>query len=108
MTRPDGRGTLPLGVLRPKYGLEYERDDDMFGTVLWAVVVARLTLPSDGRGTERDIGDFDGVAAPDLVLEGSASDRTPFCGGRGTLWFIAICAGCDGAFRLDIAGLLTP
>jgi hypothetical protein len=80
----------------------------MFGTVLWAVVVGRLKLPSAGRGTERDIGEVDGVAAPDLALEGSDSDRTPFCGGRGTLWFMAICAGCDGAFRLDIAGLLAP
>lgn len=50
-------------------------------------------LPSGGRGTDRDIGD----AADDppylalLPLEGERS----LCGGRGTLWFIAICVGSD-------------
>jgi len=79
--------------------------------VLCAIAVGRLTLPSGGRGTDRDIGEVEGVTPPDLAVapvEGCDSDRTPVCGGRGTLWFIAICAGCDGAFRLDIAGLLTP
>jgi len=52
-----GRGTL-LGVLRPKYGVEYERGvADVFGIVLRAVIVDRPTLLSGGRGTERDMGE---------------------------------------------------
>jgi hypothetical protein len=80
-----GRGTL-LGVLRPKYGVEYERGvADVFGIVLRAVIVDRPTLLSGGRGTERDMGEAEGEPPPDLAVplfEGS--DLAPLCGGWGT------------------------
>ena len=74
-----GRGAL-LGVPRPKYGVEYERDDDVFGTVLCALIVV------GGRGTDR-IGEVEGIVPPDLAVvpvAGSDSDLIPLCGGRGT------------------------
>src|SRR5271167_4153017 len=83
MIRPVGRGTL-LDALRPKYGVEYERDvEDVLGSVLRAVMVGEL--PAGGRGTDRDIGEAEAVAAPDLALaEGDDNEFTPLCGGRGT------------------------
>ena len=51
------------------------------------VEVERPTLPSGGRGTDRDIAEFEGADPPDLALapvEGSDSDLTLLCGGRGT------------------------
>jgi hypothetical protein len=51
MLCPLGRDTLP--ELRPKYGLEFEREGDD-GIVLCAVSTG---LPAGGRGTDRDIGD---------------------------------------------------
>ena len=78
---PVGRGTL-LDVLRPKYGLEYECDaEETFGTVLRAVIVGEL--PAGGRGTDRDIGEAEAVAVPDLV-PGDDNELTPLWGGRGT------------------------
>jgi hypothetical protein len=82
-----GRGALP-GVPRPKYGVEYERDADAFGTVLCALIVVagRLMLPSGGRGTDR-MGEVEAIVPPDLAVvavAGSDSDLTPLCGGRGT------------------------
>jgi hypothetical protein len=80
---PDGRGTL-LGVLRPKYGVDEERDEDMFGIVLCAVMVERFMLPSGGRGTDREA---ERVVPSDLapaLVEGAEDDLTLFCG-RGTL-----------------------
>jgi hypothetical protein len=81
-----GRGALP-GVPRPKYGVEYERDADVFGTVLCALIVAgRLMLPAGGRGTDR-MGEVEAIVPPDLAVvavAGSDSDLTPLCGGRGT------------------------
>jgi hypothetical protein len=75
-----------LGVPRPKYGVEYERDADAFGTVLCALIVA------GGRGTDR-IGDVEGIP-PDLTVEPFVGLLTPWfdigavlpklCGGRGT------------------------
>jgi hypothetical protein len=82
-----GRGTL-LGVLRPKYGVEYERGvADVFGIVLRAVIVDRPTLLSGGRGTERDMGEAESEPPPDLALplfEGSDNDLSPLRGGWGT------------------------
>lgn len=76
-----------LDMLRPALELPYERGAvDILGTVLWAVIVGRLKLPSGGRGTDRD-GDAEDVTAPDLALapaEGPENDLTPLCGGRGT------------------------
>jgi hypothetical protein len=84
--RPVGRGTLLdmlLGVLRPKYGLEYEREaEDLFGIVLRAVIVDCPKLPVGGRGTDRDIGE-DADWPPDLAVLPAESDP-PLCGGRGT------------------------
>jgi hypothetical protein len=109
--RPVGRGTL-LGMLRPKLEFPYERGaDDVLGTVLRAVVVGRLKLPVGGRGTDRGVGEVEGVTRPDLVspdlvvapIEGPDNALTPPCGGRGMLWFIAIW----GALRLAMVGLLT-
>jgi hypothetical protein len=82
-----GRGAL-LAVPRPKYGVEYERDDDVFGRVLCALIVVagRPTLPSGGRGTDR-MGEVEAIVPPDLAVvpvAGSDSDLTPLCGGRGT------------------------
>jgi hypothetical protein len=82
-----GRGALP-GVPRPKYGVEYERDADAFGTVLCALIVAgRLMLPSGGRGTDR-MGEVEAIVVPPdlavVAVAGSDSDLTPLCGGRGT------------------------
>jgi hypothetical protein len=81
-----GRGALP-DVPRPKYGVEYERDADAFGTVLCALIVAgRLMLPSGGRGTDR-MGEVEAIVPLDLgvvAVAGSDSDLTPLCGGRGT------------------------
>jgi hypothetical protein len=80
-----GRGALP-GVPRPKYGVEYERDADVFGTVLCALIVV------GGRGMDR-IGEVLGIP-PDLTVEPVAGLLTPrfdigavlpkLCGGRGT------------------------
>jgi hypothetical protein len=58
------------------------------------------TLPSGGRGTDRDIDD----AEPLLVDEGPSYDRMLLCGGRGTPRFMAI---CDGSVR-DWAGEALP
>jgi hypothetical protein len=82
MIPPDGRGTL-LGVLRPKYGVEYEREaEDIFGMVLCAVIVGWPELPVGGRGTDRDKGELaDGL--PNLALLPDESDPA-LCGGRGT------------------------
>ena len=82
-----GRGALPR-VPRPKYGVEYERDADVFGTVLCALIVAgRLMLPSGGRGTDR-MGEVEAIVVPPdlavVAVAGSDSDLTPLCGGRGT------------------------
>jgi hypothetical protein len=63
-----GRGAL-LGVPRPKYGVEYERLGDAFGTVLCALIVV------GGRGTDR-IGEVEGIP-PDLTLEPVAGLLTP-------------------------------
>jgi hypothetical protein len=54
---------------------------------LRAVIVGRLKLPAGGRGTDRDIGEVEGVTPPDLAVapvEGCDNDLTPPCGGRGT------------------------
>jgi hypothetical protein len=89
-------------MLRPRFELPYERGpDDIFGTVLWALNVGWLTLPAGGRGTDRD----EDITPPDLALapaEGLENGLTPLCGGRGTLWFMAIC----GALWFAIAGSL--
>lgn len=89
--RPDGRGTL-LGVLRPKYGLEDDREgEDIFGTVLRALIVGRLTLPSGGRGTLRFMpvcgallrfGAIELAPWFDIAVE---LELPRLCGGRGTL-----------------------
>ena len=75
-------------MLRPALELPYERGTaDVFGTVLWAIIVGRLKLPSGGRGTDRDIGEVEGVTPPDRALapvEGSDGGFTLPCGGRGT------------------------
>ena len=126
MIRPVGRGTL-LGMLRPKLEFPYERGaEDVLGTVLRVVMVGwvmvgrlkvgwlklgRLKLPVGGRGTDRDPGEVEGVTPTDLVssdlvvapIEGPDNDLTPPCGGRGMLWFIAIC----GALRFTVVGPLT-
>jgi hypothetical protein len=100
-------------MLRPKLEFPYERGaEDALGTVLWAVIAGRLKLLCGGRGTDRGVAEVGVVSPPDLAVvlpEPSESDRMPLCGGRGMLWFIAICTGseCDGAaLRLDIAGVL--
>jgi hypothetical protein len=81
MIRPVGRGTL-LDVLRPKYGLEYEREaEDALGMVLRAVIVGWLK-PAGGRGTDRDMDEFAG-GPPYLAVLPVESDP-PLCGGRGT------------------------
>jgi hypothetical protein len=71
-----GRGAL-LGVPRPKYGVEYERDDDVFGMVLCALIViaGRPTLASGGRGTDR-VGEVEGIP-PDLAVEPVVGLLTP-------------------------------
>lgn len=80
MIRPDGRGTL-FGVLRPKYGVEYERDDeDIFGMVLCAVIVGCPEPLVGGRGTDRDIGEL----ADELPYLPAESDPS-LCGARGTV-----------------------
>ena len=82
MIRPDGRGTL-LDVLRPKYGVEYEREaEDVFGIVLCAVIVGWPMLLVGGRGTDRAMGE-DVPRVPDLVALPAERDP-PLCGGRGT------------------------
>jgi hypothetical protein len=100
MIRPVGRGTL-LGMLRPKLGLPYERGaEDLLGTVLRAVIAGRLKLPAGGRGTDRDMGEVEGVTPPDLVVapvEGRDNGLAPPCGGRGMLWFVAIRVGSERA-----------
>jgi hypothetical protein len=77
-------------VLRPKYGLEDERDEDIFGIVLCAIV---LVCPkfAGGRGTDRDIDEDEGAIAPDLDdIAGLLTPRLDIaefpmlCGGRGT------------------------
>lgn len=87
MIRPVGRGTL-LGVPRPKFGVEEERGAaEVLGTVLCAVIVGWLKLPLGGRGTDRDMGEAEVVAPPDLAVPlAAAPDNglSPFCGGRGT------------------------
>jgi len=89
---------------------------------LCAVIVCRLKLPSGGRGTDRDRGDAEDILPPDRaigLLDGSAIDLKPPCGGRGMLRFIAICVVSERAGsevtprpknpRLDMAaGLLFP
>jgi hypothetical protein len=102
MMRPVGRGTL-LGMLRPKLGLPYERGaEDVFGTVLWAVMVGRLKLPAGGRGTVRDMAEPEGITPPDRgVTPIEGPDALP-CVGRGMVWFIAIC----GALWSLVVGLL--
>jgi hypothetical protein len=75
--------------------------------VLRALIVGRFTLPSGGRGTDRDSGEFAAdippgrAPAPD---EDPENDRSLLCGGRGTLRLLAIC----GALRFMVAGLLIP
>jgi hypothetical protein len=99
--RPVGRGTL-LGALRPKLGFGYDRAEDMLGTVLRAVIAGRVKLPCGGRGTDRDMGDIEGIALGFPEIEGCENDLTLPCDGRGMLWLIAIC----GALRFAIVGPL--
>src|ERR1700685_2707945 len=83
--RPVGRGTLLdmlLGVLRPKYGLDDEREaEDIFGIVLCTVIVGCREPLVGGRGTDRDIGE-DADGPPDLAVLPLESDP-PLCGGGG-------------------------
>src|ERR1700685_2505662 len=100
--RPVGRGTLLdmlLGVLRPKYWLDDEREaEDIFGIVLCAVIVGCREPLVGGRGTDRDIGE-DADGPPDLAVLPLESDP-PLCGGRGT----ERPAGCG----MDLAPLDCP
>ena len=89
------------------FALPYERGAvDILGAVLRLLIVGRLKVPVGGRGTDLDPGEFEGVTPPDLApaaAEGPENVLAPLCGGRGTLWFKAIC----GALRLA-AGLPRP
>src|ERR1700732_2723676 len=83
------------------FELPYERVAvDILGTVLRLLIVGRLKLPAGGRGTDRDPGELEGCIdlAPAAAEgpEGPENGLAPLCGGRGTLWFRAIC----GALRL--------
>lgn len=70
-------------MLRPKYGVEYEREDeDRLGIVLCAVIVGWPKLPLDGRGTDRDIGEVADRLPSLAVLP--VESAPPLCGGRGT------------------------
>ena len=92
-------------MLRPKYGLEDERDEDIFGIVLCAIV---LVCPKfdGGRGTDRDIDEDEGAIPPDLDdIAGLLTPRLDIaefpmlCGGRGTL------RPADCGIGIDLAGL---
>src|ERR1700680_2859435 len=80
---------------RGAFALPYERGAvDILGTVLRLLIVGRLKLPAGGRGTDLAPGEFEGVTPPDLApaaAEGPENGLAPLCGGRGTLWFRAIC-----------------
>jgi len=72
---------------------------------LRALIVGRFMLPSGGRGTDRDPGEFAADIPPGRApAEGPENDRSLLCGGRGTLRLPAIC----GELRFMVAGLLIP
>jgi len=68
-------------MLRPGLELPYERGAvDVFGIVFRALIVGRLTLPSSGRGTDREP-----AAGLPLRPDMAAGLELPrLCGGRGT------------------------
>jgi len=90
---------------RGAFALPYERGvADILGAVLRLLIVGRLELPAGGRGTDRAPGELEGgIDLAPVAAEGPENGLALLCGGRGTLWFRAIC----GALRLA-AGLPRP
>jgi len=97
---------------RPMFELPYERgDEDIFGAVLRALIVGRLTLPSGGRGTLRFMpvcGALRFGAVALLPRFDIALELPRLCAGRGTLR-PAGCGidlaplGCSPRFAGDVA-----